>query len=201
MDFGGFECRPDKKNELAELKRSPQAHCMIGIRLFMTVRCDKPVSYQITHIKKYGTPPKSRVPLDHYFLHFNFHHVAEYKRHFAVLIDFHVLNHEPPQLFIKLCNGKVDAEGYIGSSLLLKNKIVLRHYFSVEVPDAVKKGDYWYVEQAFNLTELNKSIDNYGNYNIYDYIKKVLIGDYDAKLKNLCCALYYYNYFALELGK
>lgn len=98
-------------------------------------------------------------------------------------------------------NGKVDAEGYIGSSLLLKNKIILRHYFSVEVPDAVKKGDYWYVEQAFNLTELNKSIDNYGNYNIYDYIKKVLIGDYDAKLKNLCCALYYYNYFALELGK
>lgn len=87
-------------------------------------------------------------------------------------------------------NGKVDAEGYIGSSLLLKNKIILRHYFSVEVPHAVKKGDYWYVEQAFNLTELNKSIDNYGNYNIYDYIKKVLIGDYDAKLKNLCCALY-----------
>ena len=98
-------------------------------------------------------------------------------------------------------NGKVDAKGYIGSSLLLKNKIILRHYFSVEVPDAVKKGDYWYVEQAFNLTELNKSIDNYGNYNIYDYIKKVLIGDYDAKLKNLCCALYYYNYFALELVK
>lgn len=98
-------------------------------------------------------------------------------------------------------NGEVDAEGYIGSSLLLKNKIILRHYFSVKVPDAVKKGDYWYVEQAFNLTELSKSIDNYGNYNIYDYIKKVLIGDYDAKLKNLCCALYYYNYFALELGK
>lgn len=98
-------------------------------------------------------------------------------------------------------NGKVDAKGYIGSSLLLKNKIILRHYFSVEVPDAVKKGDYWYVEQAFNLTELNKSINNYGNYNIYDYIKKVLIGDYDAKLKNLCCALYYYNYFALELVK
>lgn len=98
-------------------------------------------------------------------------------------------------------NGKVDAKGYIGSSLLLKNKIILRHYFSVEVPDAVKKGDYWYVEQAFNLTELSKSIDNYGNYNIYDYIKKVLNGDYDAKLKNLCCALYYYNYFALELGK
>ena len=98
-------------------------------------------------------------------------------------------------------NGKVDAKGYIGSSLLLKNKIILRHYFSVEVPDAVKKGDYWYVEQAFNLTELNKSIDNYENYNICDYIKKVLIGDYDAKLKNLCCALYYYNYFAFGLGK
>ena len=96
-------------------------------------------------------------------------------------------------------NGKVDAEGYIGSSLLLKNKIILRHYFSVEVPDAVKKGDYWYVEQAFNPTEFDKPISGYGTYTINDYIKKVLSGS-NQELKNLCCALYEYNQAALALA-
>ena len=37
MDFGGFERHPGIKNEPAELKKSPQAHCMLGVQLFMTV--------------------------------------------------------------------------------------------------------------------------------------------------------------------
>lgn len=96
-------------------------------------------------------------------------------------------------------SGTVTLENYYGSSLLLKNKIILRHYFTKPVTNAVQKGDYWYVEQAFNPTEFDKPISGYGTYTINDYIKKVLSGS-NQELKNLCCALYEYNQAALALA-
>ena len=62
----------------------------------------------VSHIqKKHGTSLKSRVPFLHYSLYFNFHLISEFERHFPVLIDHHALYHQPPQLFVKLCNRQV----------------------------------------------------------------------------------------------
>ena len=91
-------------------------------------------------------------------------------------------------------------ENYVGSSLLLKDKITLRHYFNTKVDGASKKGNLWYVEKAFNPTEFDQKIEGY-DYTVYNYIKKVLEGNYDYNLKYLCFALYKYNQAALNLVK
>ncbi len=91
-------------------------------------------------------------------------------------------------------------ENYVGSSLLLKDKITLRHYFNTKVNGAKQKGNLWYVEKAFNPTEFDQKIEGY-DYTVNNYIKKVLKGDYDNHLKCLCRALYLYSVAALDLVK
>ena len=95
--------------------------------------------------------------------------------------------------------GSITNKSYIGSSLLLKERITIRHYFSERISNSTQKGDYWYIEETFNPTELNKTIIGY-NYSINDYIKKALGGNAGTKLKNLCCALYEYSQAASELA-
>ena len=94
----------------------------------------------------------------------------------------------------------INTPNYVGSSLLLKDKIMLRHYFNTKVDGATQKGDLWYVEKAFNPTEFDRKIEGY-DYTVNNYIKKVLKGDYDDHLKCLCRALYLYSVAALDLVK
>lgn len=100
----------------------------------------------------------------------------------------------------KTTHNAIDNSSYVGTSLLLKNQIFLRHYFKTEVTDAVRKGDLWYVEKAFNPTQFDETFGGY-NYSIYQYLEKVLdpYSSMPAELKNLCCALYEYNQEALKL--
>ena len=107
---------------------------------------------------------------------------------------------------LKVYAGKITASAgintpnYVGSSLLLKDKIILRHYFNTKVDGATQKGDLWYVEKAFNPTEFDRKIEGY-DYTVNNYLKKVLEGNYDYNLKYLCCALYEYSQAASKLGK
>lgn len=94
----------------------------------------------------------------------------------------------------------INKPDYVGSSLLLKDKIMLRHYFNTKVAGATQKGDLWYVEKAFNPTEFDRKIEGY-DYTVNNYLKKVLEGNYDNNLKYLCCALYEYSQAASKLGK
>lgn len=85
-------------------------------------------------------------------------------------------------------------EDYIGSSLLLKSNIVLRHYFSEYKEGRKEKygSNTYYVEKTFSPLQLDKFIDNY-KYSVYDYIYKVLNSEQaDKSLKMLCVALYDY---------
>lgn len=94
----------------------------------------------------------------------------------------------------------INTPNYVGSSLLLKDKIMLRHYFNTKVDGATQKDDLWYVEKAFNPTEFDRKIEGY-DYTVNNYLKKVLEGNYDNNLKYLCCALYEYSQAASKLGK
>lgn len=92
----------------------------------------------------------------------------------------------------------INATGYIGSSLLLENRITLRHYFSKPVNGAVENGGIYYVQQVYDSTQFDSIFGGY-NYSVNDYIKTALTGNYDTKLKNLMCALYEYEVQAKEL--
>lgn len=95
-------------------------------------------------------------------------------------------------------NAVITTDGYTGTSLLLKNQVILRHYFSKQVSGATKNDEYYIVEQAFNPTQFSQTISGY-NYSVNDYIKKVLTSNCDSKLKNLVCALYEYEEAANKL--
>lgn len=96
----------------------------------------------------------------------------------------------------KLTSRKITAQGYLGSSLLLYNQTILRHYFDRPVSGAIKTGSVYYIEQAFNPTQYGRSISGY-DYSVNDYICAALGGS-NTKLKNLVCALYEYE---IEAGK
>lgn len=92
----------------------------------------------------------------------------------------------------------ISTDGYIGSSLLLKNQVILRHYFDKPVAGSVKSGEYYYVEKAFNPNQFDSFISGY-NYSVNDYIKRALSSSSDTKLKNLMCALYEYEVEARKI--
>ncbi len=92
----------------------------------------------------------------------------------------------------------VGQSGYIGSSLLLENKVILRHYFSEPVAGAVYKDALYYVEQAFNPTEFDRTFGGY-DYSVNDYIRLALKSEVDRRLKNLVSALYEYEMAAKGL--
>lgn len=99
----------------------------------------------------------------------------------------------------KISSGSgITTDGYIGSSLLLKNQIILRHYFDRYVSGATKKGDFYYIEKAFNPSEFNQVIEGY-DYSVNDYIKKALTSSSDTKLKSLMAALYEYEVEAKKI--
>ncbi len=88
---------------------------------------------------------------------------------------------------------------YIGTSLLLKNKTILRHYFSKNGEgrkakyDSKGKISMYYIEQEFAPGNYDQTISGY-DYCIYDYIYCALENDeIDVKLKNLCMSLYNYS--------
>ena len=92
-------------------------------------------------------------------------------------------------------NRKINDTRYVGSSLLLKNKVILRHYFSEEVYYSVPSKEnpgYYYIEKAFNPDQFDKVIDIY-DYDVNTYIDTVLRTSSDTRLKNLLCALHEYS--------
>ena len=94
-----------------------------------------------------------------------------------------------------------DEEDYIGSSLLLEESTVLRHYYSNNAQGRTKKAittsegtrDAYYIEKKFVPNAFDETFGNC-DFSVYDYIYKVL-GNKDANkaLKNLCIALYEYS--------
>ena len=99
----------------------------------------------------------------------------------------------------KITTGQgISTAGYIGSSLILESKVILRHYFNKRVSNSVYKNGVYYVEHTFNPTQFNQTYGGY-NYSVNDYIKNVLCSDRDAKLKNLVSALYEYEIAAIGL--
>lgn len=105
---------------------------------------------------------------------------------------------------ITLSSGIKD-DDYIGTSLLLKNKTVLRHYFSKNAEGRKAKYDdsgkvsMYYIEQEFAPGNYNMKISGY-DFSIYDYIGIVLKrDDIDSDLKNLCVSLYNYSQECIKL--
>ena len=98
----------------------------------------------------------------------------------------------------KLTSRTITAQGYLGTSLLLYNQTILRHYFDRPVSGAVKSGNMYYIEQAFNPTQYGSCISGY-EYSVNDYISAALGGS-NIKLKNLVCALYEYEVEAVKLS-
>lgn len=95
----------------------------------------------------------------------------------------------------------VDNESYVGTSLVLENEIILRHYFALPVANSVKKGDLYCVEHAFNPTQFDETFGGY-DYSVYDYLYTGLC-EYGRRTSNawshLCLALYQYSQAALNL--
>ncbi len=91
-------------------------------------------------------------------------------------------------------------EGYTGTSLLLKDKVILRHYFTEWQPGSEQKDAYWYIEQAYNPTDFTGQIGDHYDFTINDYIATALDSD-DRYLKNICCALYEHGQAASNLEK
>lgn len=98
-----------------------------------------------------------------------------------------------------------EVEGmYYGSSLLLKTETILRHYFTEEVPDSVKKGNLYYIDIpniAAHRLHLNTEINVNGmviTYSPLSYAYKVLSSETtDESLRNLVKAMYLYNQAAV----
>ena len=81
-------------------------------------------------------------------------------------------------------------EDYVGSTLLLKSKTILRHYYKSNVEGSVPKDSLFYTEQEIFAHRYSSNT----GYSVNDYIYKVLSSDStDENLKNLCVALYYYG--------
>ena len=120
-----------------------------------------------------------------------------------------------------------DGISYYGSSLLLKNKVTLRHYFnrnglSLEEINArytfkinntvcvpVLKGDYVYVQledigarDINTLGTVSVETNNVGvisfSYSPLTYSRIILEGNYNNNLKNLCMALYLYHTSSID---
>lgn len=92
---------------------------------------------------------------------------------------------------------------YEGASLLLKSKITLREYFTVDASTDVSvfdghKGNMYYIEKTdINPNEM-ATADLYG-YTVYSYISAVLNNrNADEKLVTLCAALFNYAECAEE---
>lgn len=91
---------------------------------------------------------------------------------------------------------------YVGTSLLLKSKLILRNYYSSNVknsvPSSLKPGLYC-IETEFSPSEFSKKLDGCC---VYNYIYRVLNSDKtDAKLKNVCSSLYYLSQAFINMSK
>jgi len=81
-------------------------------------------------------------------------------------------------------------ENYYGSSLLLESNTIVRHYYTEDAEGRIKKGNYYYVEEAVDPTKFAAT----GTYSVNDYIYKALTSEKaDTNLKNLCVTLYKYG--------
>ncbi len=79
---------------------------------------------------------------------------------------------------------------YYGSSLLLKSGTILRHYYTSNISGSTKKGNLYYIDEVVPA----HFYSNKNKYCVNDYIYIVLKSNTtDAKLKNLCVALYNYG--------
>ena len=113
-------------------------------------------------------------------------------------------------------NCSITDPSYVGSSLLLENKTILRHYFSEEIDGSVPSAShpgYYYIEKGFTPDRFQKSIDivcynpekgyysRSFDYTVDYYISLTLERSKDKRLKNLLCALHEYSYYFTRYWK
>lgn len=100
--------------------------------------------------------------------------------------------------YIYLSKG-ITNSGYVGSSLILKDDVTLRHYFTEPVTGYTQQKDgVYYMQLTVNPTRYNVALYGY-SFTVNDYIKLALTGNNDAALKNLVSALYEYGIEANKL--
>lgn len=88
---------------------------------------------------------------------------------------------------------------YMGSSLILKDKVTIRHYYSGSVPEELQskatavEGAYYYVDyEGIAPDKYDEKFD--GGYSVYSYLSAVLSGEnIDTGLKDLAVAMYRYS--------
>ena len=105
-----------------------------------------------------------------------------------------------------------DGITYYGTSLLLENEIIVRHYFKLTDNSLAKTYNLkenhigWYLDcEPVSAANLGKQITTkIGDYTIVyspmNYVKLVAANTEDTKLKNVCAALYEYWQAAEQLG-
>ena len=90
-------------------------------------------------------------------------------------------------------------DGYYASSLLLKSRTLLRHYYTKPVDGSTAASNgYYYIEEVISAHNYSDS----DNYCVNDYIYKAISNpNASANLKNLCVALYNYGKAAAEYSR
>ena len=90
-------------------------------------------------------------------------------------------------------------DGYYASSLLLKSRTLLRHYYTKPVDGSTPASNgYYYIEEVISAHNYSDS----DNYCVNDYIYKAISNpNASANLKNLCVALYNYGKAAAEYSR
>ncbi len=91
-------------------------------------------------------------------------------------------------------------DNYYGSSLILKSRTILRHYYTSK-PNTENygiKGSFYYTNEAISAMDYNNTGTANDKYCVNDYIYKVLSSNETSDdLKNMCVTLYYYGQTAL----